>query len=39
VRNYVRVKVLNWVELQDLQYHAKVIRALIDNPESNDTDN
>ena len=28
IRNYVRERVMNWIDLNDLQYHAKVLKLL-----------
>lgn len=30
VKQHIREKVLNWIEIQDLQYQAKVMKLLID---------
>jgi hypothetical protein len=28
IKSYIREKVLNWLELNDLQYHAKILKLL-----------
>jgi len=28
VKSYIREKVMNWIDLNDLQYHAKVLKIL-----------
>jgi hypothetical protein len=33
--SFIKQKVLNWIELQDLQYHAKIIKMLLDSPSAN----
>ena len=38
VKQYIREKVLNFVELNDLQYHAKILKTLQENPQSNQED-
>lgn len=35
IKSNIREKVLNWLDLADLQYHAKCIKLLIDKPEVN----
>ena len=38
IRKHIREKVLNWLELGDLQYHAKVLKLLIEQPTQNKTE-
>lgn len=35
VKQYIREKVLNYVELNDLQYHAKILKMLQESPSCN----
>ena len=32
IKQYLREKILNFVELSDLQYHAKILKLLQENP-------
>ncbi len=33
LKQHLREKVLNWVELNDLIYHAKILKMLQENPD------
>ena len=35
IKSHIREKVLNWLDLADLQYHAKCLKLLIDKPDLN----